>query len=264
MKQATSILYHDVVESGNPDSTGFEGSGAAVYKLDVADFGRHLDAIANAANRNPTRVLEHLEDSGTERPLFLTFDDGGISAHTCIASLLEDHGWRGHFFITTDCIDTPRFVSSEQIRDLHQRGHVVGSHSCSHPDPMSACSKEQLLEEWTRSRQVLSDIIGEPVRVASLPGGYYSRNVARAASAAGCHVLFTSEPQKRSWRVDDCLVLGRYTVWRGMAAATAGAFASDAPACQMKQYLFWNSKKLAKKLAGPLYLKLRRRLLRKP
>jgi peptidoglycan/xylan/chitin deacetylase (PgdA/CDA1 family) len=263
MKQATSILYHDVIVGGDYDSSGFPGGDAAPYKLDRGEFERHLQAIADAIPQPPTTTPECLDHPGNGRPLFLTFDDGGSSAQTCIAGMLEARGWRGHFLITVDRIDEPAFVSRDQIRDLHGRGHVIGSHSCSHPDPMAWCSWEQLLEEWTRSRQVLSDIVGQEVRTASLPGGYYSRDVARAASTAGLRVLFTSEPQKRAWQVDNCLVMGRYSVWKGMSAATAAGFASGRTAVQMKQYLFWNSKKLAKKLAGPLYLKLRSRVLAK-
>lgn len=263
MKQATSLLYHDVIGSGEPDSSGFKGRGPAVYKLDYAEFERHLQAIADATHRQPTRILEHLNSSGDNRPLFLTFDDGGVSAYTHIASSLESRGWRGHFFITTDFMDTPTFVSRDQVRDLQHRGHIIGSHSCSHPSRMSECSNEQLGEEWRRSRQILTEVTGEQVCTASLPAGYYSHDVARAASAVGFRVLFTSEPQRRSWRVDGCLVLGRYTVWRGMSAATAAGFASDTLTYQARQYVAWNSKKLVKKLTGSMYLKVRAHLLRR-
>ena len=94
-------------------------------------------------------------------PTLLSFDDGGVSAYEHIAPMLESYNWVGCFFITTDRIDTPAFVSREQIRDLHRRGHVIGSHSCSHPKKMSECSREELLEEWQRS---LSCLVGDSWR----------------------------------------------------------------------------------------------------
>src|ERR1039458_5638385 len=33
-------------------------------------------------------------------------------------ALLEDRGWRGHFFITTDRIGTPGFLTESELRDL--------------------------------------------------------------------------------------------------------------------------------------------------
>ena len=128
--QALAIMYHDVVENGDFESSGFPGEGAHVYKLRREDFERHLDAIAAAtAAVSTVRMLEG-------RPVLLTFDDGGVSFHHPIADLLERRGWRGHFFITTDRIGMPGFLTEAQLRELHRRGHIIGSHSCSHPTRM--------------------------------------------------------------------------------------------------------------------------------
>jgi len=43
-----SIMYHDIVERGDPSASGFPGAGPAVYKLDRDEFGRHLEAIRKA------------------------------------------------------------------------------------------------------------------------------------------------------------------------------------------------------------------------
>jgi peptidoglycan/xylan/chitin deacetylase (PgdA/CDA1 family) len=239
-----TLLYHDVTPPGQEDASGFAGAGAARYKLAPAEFRAHLDALAAVA-------------SGWQ----LTFDDGGVSAHDLVAAALEDHGWRGHFFVTTDYLGRPGFLRPEQVRDLRQRGHVIGSHSCSHPLRLSACGWGQLLDEWRRSRDVLEEVLGEPVRTASVPGGFYSRAVARAAAAAGVQVLFTSEPTAGSWTVDGCLVRGRYTVFRGTSAAQAAALASGRLLPRLRQALAWNVKKVAKAAGGGLYERLRERLL---
>ena len=106
--------------------------------------------------------------------MFLTFDDGGESAYTTIAPLLERRSWRGHFFVTTSYVGRPGFLTAHQIRVLHERGHSVGSHSHSHPAWMASCNASDLEKEWVTSAQILSDILGEPARVASVPGGDYS------------------------------------------------------------------------------------------
>jgi peptidoglycan/xylan/chitin deacetylase (PgdA/CDA1 family) len=191
----------------------------------------------------------------------LTFDDGGRSAHALIADLLEQRGWRGHFFITTNHIGAPSFVTVEQIRDLDRRGHIVGSHSCSHPARMSACSAEEVLAEWQRSAAVLADVLGKAVPVASVPGGFYSRAVAHAAAQAGFRFLFTSEPTASWHRVDGCLVLGRYSIDRGTSATIAAALASGRCLPRWRQSLLWNVKKVAKAVGGRGYAGLRRWLL---
>ncbi|MDZ4689193.1 MAG: polysaccharide deacetylase family protein, partial [Planctomycetaceae bacterium] len=164
--------------------------------------------------------------------------------------------------ITTDRLDTPAFLSKSQLRDLHQRGHVLGSHSCSHPLRMSHCAPTQLFDEWSRSRRVLEDILGTAVQTASVPGGFYSPQVGQAAALAGLTQLFTSEPTTRSWTIDRCTVHGRFTVYRGMSAADAAALVSS-PLRRARQAGLWTAKKLAKQLGGTAYLNVRERLFRR-
>ena len=179
-----------------------------------------------------------------------------------LAEQLERRGWRGWFFIATDFIDTPSFCSRAQLRELHERGHVIGSHSCSHPERISNCSRAQLLDEWQRSRNILSEIIGHPVTTASVPGGFYSREVASAAVASGIEILFNSEPTTSLFEESGGLIVGRYNVYRGMPATDAAALVSS-PLRRWRQSAFWNAKKVAKTIAGPAYKALRQRLLRR-
>src|SRR5437763_1968838 len=156
--RAHSIMYHDVVENGDFESSGFPGEGAHVYKLRREDFVRHLDAIA-AASAQVTTVRDLHGSPLQHSPVLLTFDDGGVSFHHPIADLLEGRGWRGHFFITTDRIGTPGFLSVRELRDLYRRGHVIGSHSCSHPTRMAALPRASLDGEWRQSVAKLSALL---------------------------------------------------------------------------------------------------------
>lgn len=259
--KAISIMYHDIVAGGDWDASGFPGADAALYKLTRDDFAAHLEAIARATGAKPSSVLElasALEPAArASKSFMLTFDDGGVSAHTHAARMLDERGWRGHFFVTTDFIGTHAFLNVEQIRDLRKRGHVIGSHSSSHPQRMARCTREEMLREWETSVGKLSDVLGEAVTVASVPGGYYSVDVARAAAEAGIKMLFTSEPTARCGTVDGCLVLGRYAVQRATRPRTAAAMAAGKLAPRLAQKLLWDAKKIAKALGGEYYLKAR-------
>ena len=256
--RAVSLLYHDVVLPGAFDASGFPGADADSYKMTVHDFTQHVAAVAAAVRPAAASVTALLGPAAPARPVFITFDDGGLSAHGYIADILERAGWRGHFLVTTDYIDAPAFLTRAQIRDLAARGHTIGSHSCSHPTRMAACTTEQLAAEWSGSVGALADVMGAPVTVASVPGGYYSRAVASAASAAGIRVLFNSEPTTRSQRVGECLVLGRYGFRRNTPPTVAARIARGDALPRARQWLLWNGKKVAKRAAGTLYLRARR------
>ena len=239
-------MYHDVVEPGLGDASGFPGRDANSYKVTVARFRSHLDAIA-------------VRQSGNTLPAF-TFDDGGLGARLA-AGDLEAKGWRGYFFVTANYIGTRGFLDGAAIRDLDRRGHLVGSHSCSHPLRIGHCSIAQLHDEWTRSRDLISAILGRPISFASVPGGDFQPAVAQAAAAAGFTDLFTSEPTAESHPSFGLTLHGRFTVRSWTRAGTAAALAAGDYLPCARQALTWNVKKLGKQLGGERYLQLRRLIL---
>jgi peptidoglycan/xylan/chitin deacetylase (PgdA/CDA1 family) len=188
-------------------------------------------------------------------PLFITFDDGGSGALVA-ADLLERRAWRGHFFVTAGRVDSPGFLTAGQMRDLHTRGHLIGSHSYSHPLRMGGLPADQILDEWRRSRSILADALGADILCGSVPGGFYRPVVGRMAAEAGLGVLFTSMPTSRTSRVDGCLVLGRYTLRRWSTPATAASLAAGGSA-RLGQWALYSGLHVVRMLAGNQYTRLR-------
>jgi hypothetical protein len=120
---------------------------------------------------------------------------------------------------------------------------------------------EDLLREWGQSRNKLSDILGQEVLCASVPGGYHSRGVGQAVAESGYDTLFTSEPTTVVSMIDGCRIYGRYTVRRHTSAANVGAIAAGARWSRWKQTAGWAATKAAKRVIGKRYLRLRRGLL---
>ena len=259
--RAVTLLFHDVVPEGRWESSGYQGADAGVYKLDCTDFRRHLAAIGKNLRCPPAIGPELLVSKSLDQPFLLTFDDGGVSAALYIADMLDEMAWKAHFLVTAGRIGTPGFVDRTQIQELRRRGHIIGSHSYTHPLRMSHCSTAQLLDEWRRSVLALADILGEPVEVASVPGGGYSRRVASTAAKSGIKLLFNSEPVTRLQTVEGCLVVGRFSAKRGHLPEWSAAIVAGDRQLQFREYLFWNTKKVAKALLGGAWLRARSILL---
>jgi peptidoglycan/xylan/chitin deacetylase (PgdA/CDA1 family) len=239
-------MYHDVVAAGAEDRSGFPGRDAALYKVTIARFEEHLTALSGLGPR--------------DRGFVITFDDGGIAAIDA-ANALERHGLVGYFFVTTNYIGTRGFLDAAQIRELHARGHVVGSHSCSHPLRIGHCTWPQLVDEWTHSRAALEDILRCEVRCASVPGGDFAPRVADAAARAGITHLFTSEPTAAVRRAFGLTLQGRFTIQRWTTADTVSGLAAGDWLPLARQTVLWNAKKLTKRIGGARYLQLRRFLI---
>jgi peptidoglycan/xylan/chitin deacetylase (PgdA/CDA1 family) len=235
------LLFHDVYVS-DPRESGFASPAADRYKVTVDRFDRHLAAL--------TRVAPQA------RPFSLTFDDGGVSYYTIIADRLEQLGWRGHCFIPTDFIGRPGFLKRDQIRELDRRGHHIGSHSASHPPRISACRHDEVIDEWRRSLAVLQDLLGHPVASASVPGGYFSTAVAKAAATAGVKVLFTSEPVTSVAEIGGCTITGRFTLRASSLPRLSEQLVAAAPWSRWSMWAAWTAKKSIKPILGPAYIRL--------
>lgn len=93
------------------------------------------------------RIIE--KDIPTDEVLItFTFDDGFEECYTVIAPLLEKFSTRGAFFVNANYIESSedyqkefhkRVYSSakkpmtwQQVKELHDRGHLIGSHNLDH------------------------------------------------------------------------------------------------------------------------------------
>jgi peptidoglycan/xylan/chitin deacetylase (PgdA/CDA1 family) len=243
---ARALMYHDVLADDGD-----------VYAVTPDQFREHLDAIAAATGAPPSGVDGLASGAGGWA---ITFDDGGVSALHAGEELAR-RSWQGHFFIVSDYVGQPGYLDWDGVRALAAMGHVIGSHSCSHPDRMADLSWEQLLEEWSRSAAVLAEPLGAPVSTASVPGGLYSNAVGRAAAKAGYATLFNSLPTQRVGSIDGCALIGRYAIRRHTPAAEAAAVAAGQTLPWTRQRMAWRLRGAARKVAGPRYESMRRSLL---
>jgi peptidoglycan/xylan/chitin deacetylase (PgdA/CDA1 family) len=215
--RVASFGYHEVTD--DPRTTGFQRSGALPFTLTPRAFELQLDMIA-AGPLVPTLVTGvDLDRPGDH--LLLTFDDGGKSA-VHAANELSRRGWRGHFFVTTGRVGTRTFLDWEEIRHLRNCGHLVGSHSHTHPNIFRELAPQAMREEWRRSSDLLGERLGEPCVAASVPGGEVSPTVMRIAAEEGLQFLFTVEPQLHPQRVGGCWILGRHLIKNRMTPAQVG------------------------------------------
>lgn len=219
--RVATFLYHEVTD--DPSFSGFQRKSALPYKHGNSEFKDNLEEISKAAIC--PSLVNDIDFYLFQKHLLLTFDDGGKSAMN-IADSIENYNWKGHFFVTTSMIGTDTFLSKKDIIDLHQRGHVIGSHSHTHPDIFYDLSYSQMLEEWQISVDILSEIIQTEVTCASIPGGEMNFNSQLSAQEVGMNYLFTSEPTLVPWKLKNLICLGRVCPKKGTALNKVNNFAN--------------------------------------
>jgi peptidoglycan/xylan/chitin deacetylase (PgdA/CDA1 family) len=237
-----SLLFHDVFMS-DPQESGFTSRGADRYKLSVREFDAQLAGL-DRQTKGSAPFFEYTT---------LTFDDGGESFYTVVADKLETRGALASCFVTTGCIGRLGFLSAARIRELDRRGHVIGSHSVSHPARFSLLSRREMTREWTESRKTLEDILGHSVTTGSVPGGYFSSEVGAVAAECGLRLLFNSEPVCAEFTIEDCTIAGRFTIRSGATPDLSQKLVQRAPWARSREWAAWNAKSLVKPLLGASY-----------
>lgn len=194
------LMYHDVYRH-DPKESGFCRERDFLYKMKSREFEKQVRTISDYLKENNLR----------KESVVFTFDDGGSSFYTIIAPILEQYGFKGIFFVSTNYIGDETFLTAEQIQELSNRGHIIGSHAHTH-EHLYTLSDDQIHNEWRTSIKILSKIIGKEIEYASIPNGDVSKNVLEIMNQLGIKNIFTSVPTTSIYSFKDSSIIGRYVV----------------------------------------------------
>ena len=158
-----ALMYHDVVPA-----TSARGGGPERFSVPLSSFERMLDTIVEAGYAGCT--MEAALERPGERRVAITFDDGTDGQFLHAAPALRARGMSATFFVTTDWIGTPGFMTWEQLRELVAAGMSVQSHTRSHPF-LSELDEAGVLAELRGSKAELDARLGQDTTSISLPGG---------------------------------------------------------------------------------------------
>lgn len=208
--EIASLMYHEVTD--DPSTTGFQRASARPYATSTRVFLEHLDRIQRSG-MTPEKITD-IDPAKGGQHLMLTFDDGGKSALHAGEELAR-RGWRGHFFAVTSRLGERTFLDAVGLRALRDMGHLVGTHSHTHPDIFRDLTADKIREEWRTSAGIVEDLLGEPCLAASVPGGDISAAALAATADAGFRYVFTSEPWTTPRRLDDTWFVGRLCLKAG-------------------------------------------------
>ncbi len=113
--------------------------------------------------------------------LALTFDDGPNPAWTPrLLDILAEHNVHATFFMVGKFVKEER----ELARRVADAGHLIGNHTWSHPD-LSRTPPPNILDELTRTSDILANTLGKPVIHFRPPFGARRPYVLRLARQLG-------------------------------------------------------------------------------
>ncbi|MBC7829604.1 MAG: polysaccharide deacetylase family protein [Chitinophagaceae bacterium] len=170
--QVPILCYHRL-----RDYRATDGSGAKTYIVPATVFRKQIKMLADSGYHTITaeQYYAYLASgiSLPQKPVMISFDDTSEEQFTVGAAELDKYGFKGVFFIMTISIGRPGYMSSEQLKALSHKGHVIASHTTDHHNV-----KKYTGDDWdfqlAKPKNKLEAIIGKPVEYFAYPFGEWN------------------------------------------------------------------------------------------
>jgi peptidoglycan/xylan/chitin deacetylase (PgdA/CDA1 family) len=213
------LMYHYV-----DDTPPLRTANAETMTVRTADFRRQMQYLADNGYQAVSFEDIYLAAVGAralpQKPVALTFDDGGSDNYSVVFPLLRQVGFTATFFVATKSVGSLGRVTWDQLREMSAAGMSIQSHTVSH-HKLTATSDTQLRLELENSRAAIMREIGRPAYVLSYPGGAFDGRVTQAVAAAGYLMAVTTD-DARTAGDGDLYAIGRGGV---CSSTTLGRFA---------------------------------------
>jgi peptidoglycan/xylan/chitin deacetylase (PgdA/CDA1 family) len=179
----TILMYHYVraVDQG-ADPLGYELS------VTPEDFGNqmswlHDQGYIGMRMDGITRCVRG-EMLCPARAIAITFDDGYADAYSEALPVLQRYGLLATFYIVTNFVGQPGYMTWEQVAALRDAGMEIGAHTVSHLD-LTSLDWDTASFEIAQSKAELDRQLGINVTSFCYPTGLYNGTIEEQVRAAG-------------------------------------------------------------------------------
>ena len=194
-------MYHEIYRPEERDR--LKGLTNPVYNTEINVFQKQMAYLY--AKRMKTLTIDELflKESSSQREgaVCLTFDDGWRGNYLHAYPVLQEYGLKATFFIATDLIGKPFYMTWEDIREMAASGMFIQSHTVTHR-PLAHMGGERVLFELSESKRVIEERLGQEVRHLSLPHGIKDERIWNLAQGIGYKSICTSDVGFQTWKPD--------------------------------------------------------------
>ena len=206
------------------------------YTLTPAELGERLDWLRahgyQSAGMDDVLAARRGERAMPERPVVITFDDGGRDCLDHAVPALAGRGYSATFYIVAGVVGAEmRWLRAERgielqaadwpaLRAAEMAGMRCEAHSVTHPR-LAALSRDECRAELARCRAMLEEGLGHEVRHLAYPYGSYSAETISLAGETG-YVTACTTDEALATPTHELLALPRVPV---LGTETLGEFA---------------------------------------
>ena len=167
------LCYHQIRDYKPSDSKT-----AKDYIVPVDAFREQMKLLADSGFHAilPGQLHEYLITGKAlpDKPVLITFDDTRLDQFTAALPELNKYGFKAAFFIMTVALGKPGYMSKEQVKQLADEGHTIGSHTYDHKN-VKTYTVDDWVEQVQKPSKQLQTITGKPVEYFAYPFGLWNK-----------------------------------------------------------------------------------------
>ncbi len=128
-----------------------------------------------------------------DKPVLITFDDGYEDNYKYAYPILKEFNFPATIYMIGEAIDQPRFLKTEQIKELLAYGIEIESHTYSHI-PLNEAKPEELRKDLELLKATFLEKFGYEPKYIAYPRGFTSEENLKVIKQAGYRLGFTVNP----------------------------------------------------------------------
>lgn len=164
------------------------------YTVTPKAFEEQMKALSDAGYQTilPDELYAYLvyHKPLPAKPILITFDDTREEHFRLATPEMAKYGFKGVFFIMTVSIDRPGYMNKQQIKNLSDTGHSIGSHTWDHHRVTKYSEKDWEIQ-LRKPQQQLEAITGKPIRYFSYPFGLWNAAAIAKIKSENYKLAFT-------------------------------------------------------------------------
>jgi len=142
---------------------------------------------------SPDQLLDYIQYSNPlpENPILITFDDGYCDTYLEAYPIMKKYNFTATVFLITDYVgNNSRYLSWEQVKEMHDDGFTFGSHTLDHIS-LADATNEYVEYQLTKSREAIEWRLKEPIKYFAYPRGFYKQTSTQLLQQTGYRGAFT-------------------------------------------------------------------------
>jgi peptidoglycan/xylan/chitin deacetylase (PgdA/CDA1 family) len=183
------LCYHQIRDWRPTDSKV-----ARDYIIPPASFKEQLKMLADSGYHTilPDQLYAYLATGAPlpHKPVMLTFDDTDLDQYTIALPEMEKYGFKGVFFVMTVSLGRPHYMSKEQVKDLSDKGHCIGSHTWDHHNVKKYQGQDWVTQIEKPTKQ-LETITGKQIKYFAYPFGLWNHEAIPELKKRGMIAAFS-------------------------------------------------------------------------